>query len=331
VEQDDALYPNMTVRETLRTAAYLRLPTSRYTRDEKNAQAEAIIKSLRLTKAADTRIGDGLKRGVSGGERKRAAIGQELVGNPDVLFLDEPTSGLDSNSAYAVIENVRSEAVRTGRVVVLTIHQPSIEVLYLFSKVILLSAGATVFFGPPDDALAHFDRLGLPCPPKRNPADFFLDILTIDHDLESEPARIRALHDAYRGLEEERKMESGAVSGEIEIVDAVDAREDPLGGWANSWWEETGILYRRAWTEIFRNRPLIMAEFAQTIIVMLVMGLAFLRLDNDTRGIQNRAGILFFWPINQVSWRLGARKGTWCWVRTSAESGRWLVADILSP
>ncbi|RKO88708.1 hypothetical protein BDK51DRAFT_29578, partial [Blyttiomyces helicus] len=133
---------------------------------------------------------------------------------------------------------------------------------------ILLSAGATVFFGPPDDALTHFDRLGLLCPPKRNPADFFLDILTIDHDVESDPARIRALHEAYRGLEMERKLEACVESGEIETVDVVVAREEP------------------------------------TIIVMLVMGLAFLRLDHDTRGIQNRAGIIFLWPINQVEFAI---------------------------
>ncbi|RKO83703.1 hypothetical protein BDK51DRAFT_28501, partial [Blyttiomyces helicus] len=275
----------MTVRETLRTAAYLRFPSSRYTRKQKEAHADAIIK-----------------------KRKRAAIGQELVGSPEVLFLDEPTSGLDSNSAFAVIDNVRSEAVRTGRVVVLTIHQPSIEVLYLFSKVILFSAGATVLFGPLDDALAHFDRLGLPCPPKRNPADFFLDILTIDQENESDQTRIRDLHAAYRSLGQERRLEAGSERSltpgdasfeapEEENSEATLMSNDELFELQEE--PETGILYRRAWTEILRNKPLLMAEFALMIVVVLVMGFAFFKLDNDTRGVQNRAGILFFWPINQ--------------------------------
>ncbi|RKO86856.1 P-loop containing nucleoside triphosphate hydrolase protein, partial [Blyttiomyces helicus] len=169
VEQDDIMYASLTVRETLRFAAQLRLPSSRYTDEQKFAKAEEILRSLRLTKAADTFIGDGMTRGISGGERKRTAIGQELVGDPEILFLDEPTSGLDSNSAFMVIENVKSEAVRTNRIVILTIHQPSHEILALFSSVILLSAGSVVFYGPPDDALAHFSGLGIPCPPRKNP------------------------------------------------------------------------------------------------------------------------------------------------------------------
>lgn len=51
---------------------------------------------LGLNKVADTFIGSASVRGVSGGERKRANIGVELIKNPSALYLDEPTSGLDS-------------------------------------------------------------------------------------------------------------------------------------------------------------------------------------------------------------------------------------------
>ena len=44
-------------------------------------------------------IGSSLKKGVSGGERKRTSIGYELISDPSILLLDEPTSGLDSVSA----------------------------------------------------------------------------------------------------------------------------------------------------------------------------------------------------------------------------------------
>jgi ATP-binding cassette subfamily G (WHITE) protein 2 len=61
---------------------------------------QAMLVRLRLQNCADTMIGDALIRGISGGEKKRTAIGVELITQPKTLFLDEPTSGLDSYAAY---------------------------------------------------------------------------------------------------------------------------------------------------------------------------------------------------------------------------------------
>lgn len=82
----------------------------------KQIRINEVIQSLRLSRASNTRIGTPDTRGVSGGEKKRCAIAVELVSDPDVLFLDEPTSGLDSNSSFAVLENVKKEATRTGSI-----------------------------------------------------------------------------------------------------------------------------------------------------------------------------------------------------------------------
>lgn len=99
VMQDDVLFAYFTVREALTFASRLRLKCSFAEQDKK---VETLIKELGLEKCADTLIGGGFKKTISGGERKRTSIGVELITDPSVLMLDEPTSGLDSFMAKSI-------------------------------------------------------------------------------------------------------------------------------------------------------------------------------------------------------------------------------------
>lgn len=75
--------------------------------------------------------------GLSTEQRKRLTIAVELVANPSIIFMDEPTSGLDARAAAIVMRTVRN-TVDTGRTVVCTIHQPSIDIFEAFDEVDLL-------------------------------------------------------------------------------------------------------------------------------------------------------------------------------------------------
>ena len=66
-------------------------------------------------------------------QRKRLTIAVELVANPSIVFMDEPTSGLDARAAAIVMRTVRN-TVDTGRTVVCTIHQPSIDIFEVCSN-----------------------------------------------------------------------------------------------------------------------------------------------------------------------------------------------------
>jgi ABC-type multidrug transport system ATPase subunit len=74
--------------------------------------------------------------GLSTEQRKRLTIAVELVANPSIIFMDEPTSGLDARAAAIVMRTVRN-TVNTGRTVVCTIHQPSIDIFEAFDEVSL--------------------------------------------------------------------------------------------------------------------------------------------------------------------------------------------------
>src|SRR3546814_10956770 len=95
------MFAHLTVKETLMLSANFYL-ASTVTHQAKEDMVEAVIMELGLAKAKHTIIGSDKERGVSGGERKRANIGVELISDPAVLFLDEPTSGLDSFQAQSV-------------------------------------------------------------------------------------------------------------------------------------------------------------------------------------------------------------------------------------
>jgi ABC-type transport system involved in cytochrome bd biosynthesis fused ATPase/permease subunit len=88
VEQDDLLYPNLSVYETIKFAALLRLPSS-MSNETKLQRVDEVIMELGLNGCRNTRIGSPDQRGISGGERKRVSIAIELVSQPSILFLDE--------------------------------------------------------------------------------------------------------------------------------------------------------------------------------------------------------------------------------------------------
>lgn len=92
VTQDEELIGTLTVREVLMYTAMLRLPSS-MSQADKAARVEEVMVELGLNDAADAAIGNWHKKGISGGQKRRVAIGCELIVHPTLMFLDEPTSG----------------------------------------------------------------------------------------------------------------------------------------------------------------------------------------------------------------------------------------------
>lgn len=88
--QEDVMHRELTVRENILHSARMRLPRS-WSEKEIQDYVSTILDSLNLSDVAETPIGDGVTRGISGGQRKRVNIGMELAATPLCLCLDEPT------------------------------------------------------------------------------------------------------------------------------------------------------------------------------------------------------------------------------------------------
>ncbi|KAL1380615.1 hypothetical protein pipiens_001408 [Culex pipiens pipiens] len=151
--QNVSLLPNITVEETLRYTADLKM-SSKVPDMKKSATINGIIALLGLEKCTKTQA-----RLLSGGERKRLSIGLDLVSDPRILFFDEPTSGLDSVSSYQVISYMKDLA-KQGRCVISVIHQPSSELLELFDDVYLVTSGQCLYRGSLADLIPSLSDAG---------------------------------------------------------------------------------------------------------------------------------------------------------------------------
>jgi ABC-type multidrug transport system ATPase subunit len=255
VIQQDILLPTLTVRETLMYAAQLRLPSSVDAKERKQLVEEVILE-LSLKEAADTRIGNHAHKGCSGGEKRRTSIGVQLLSNPSLIWLDEPTTGLDSTSAFQVVRTLQNLA-RNGRTIIVTIHQPRSEIWDLFDNVILLSRGSPAYAGSAKDCLPYFAELGHEMPPFTNPAEYLIDVVSVDNrSVEAERAaqdRVGRVIEAWRShcsstLQEQEKHEPPAPATAV-----TEAQRKKQRASKTSLMQQTRVLTARTWTVTIRD------------------------------------------------------------------------------
>eukprot|EP00798_Chlamydomonas_sp_ICE-L_P016439 gene16439-22657_t len=189
VEQFDIHSSQATVHEALMFSGKMRLPND--TAHEVSTDfINEVMELVELGSLANAIIGIPGVSGLSVEQRKRLTIAVELVANPSVVFMDEPTSGLDARAASIVMRAVRN-TVNTGRTVVCTIHQPSLEIFQAFDELLLLKRGGeTIFFGDMGvdqcHLIQHFESVpGVQnFKEGNNPANWMLEVSAADAEFE---------------------------------------------------------------------------------------------------------------------------------------------------
>eukprot|EP00924_Labyrinthula_sp_SR-Ha-C_P001240 maker-scaffold_7-snap-gene-18.45-mRNA-1 protein AED:0.02 eAED:0.02 QI:0/0/0/1/1/1/2/0/649 len=280
VMQDDLLFPTATVRESLDFSARLRLPASIADDDEQRDQIVTdLIESLGLAHVQDTKVGSVNLRGVSGGERKRVAIGIELVTNPKLLFLDEPTSGLDSFNAWKVIKILQNLGKVTGSCILCTIHQPSSEVFNEFENVVILSKGSIMYNGTVTEMPEIMSLLGRPIPGLTNPADYVMLVSqTMPQD---ELVRFNA-DTGYSKPEINREPRPALVYNELELHTRPGIFDEDEEERLSSFTKEIKLLSRREFKSIHRDPTAQITSFGTKILLNLIIGAIFyMSVDQD--------------------------------------------------
>ncbi|CAI7722884.1 ABC transporter G family member 2, putative [Plasmodium vivax] len=175
VLQDDYFFSRLTVYETIEFTAKLKLDI----RDKSKLRelVHSVLDIMSLTHVKDTIVGDAFVRGISGGQRKRLSIANEILSNPPLLLMDEPTSGLDSSSALSLVECIQRIATISNTTIISSLHQPSSQVFGKFDRLIAITNGYIIYHGKTTHLSRYLKKVGFICPYGWNVADYLMDVL----------------------------------------------------------------------------------------------------------------------------------------------------------
>ncbi|KAF6139432.1 hypothetical protein GIB67_026274 [Kingdonia uniflora] len=301
VTQDDILYPQLTVKETLIYCSLLRLPST-LSKQEKTAVAESVILELGLGNCENTIIGNSFIRGVSGGERKRVSIGHEMLVNPSLLILDEPTSGLDSTAAHRLMLTLDSLA-RKGKTIVTAIHQPSSRVYQMFHSLLVLSEGRCLYFGKGPDAMSYFKSVGFSPSFPVNPADFLLDLANgvCDFDDQYEEVKPNIKHSLlslYNNLLAPKVrltcMDATTTKAPRDGERSIKDNNRCSTSNCSNWFNQFTVLLRRG-LQVRKHESFNPLRVFHVVVASMLAG--FMWWHSDFRDVQDRLGLLFFVSI----------------------------------
>lgn len=273
------------------------------------------MSSFGLRNQADTLIGTPIRKGVSGGQKRRVSVASQLITSPKILFLDEPTSGLDSAASYEVMSFVRDVAKKYKVLVIASIHQPSTTTFELFDKLMLLSKGQVVYNGAVNKVGDYLAGLGYEVssneevataiefrradgtnfykmPLYTNPAEFVIDLVNTDFSSDPTAAaqRLNHLHTSW----------ANSFSAAI-ISDKLHAQPSgPSLSAASSMHTAASpasipfTLMHRSFIKSYRDIVAYGIRIAMYMGLAIMMGTVWLRLAPTQSNIQAFTNAIFF-------------------------------------
>ncbi|RJE25448.1 transporter [Aspergillus sclerotialis] len=293
VEQEDALIGSLTVEETLKFAADLSLPRD-VNKRQKMERIRTLLEAFGVQNQATTLVGTPIRKGISGGQKRRVSVASQLITCPKILFLDEPTSGLDSKASFEVMNFAKQLAKSNNIIIIASIHQPSTTTFQLFDKLLLLSAGRTCYNGPISNIESYLDRIGYPIPAHTNPAEFLLDIVSADFGGGKGPSKdpVKEIQSAWANSPEaaalNRELSEHISSGmEGKSVSMEDIKRPNIV-------RITWALLHRLFIKSYRDVVAYGIRIFMYLALSILSGTVWLRLSTTQASIQPFINSIFF-------------------------------------
>ncbi|KAF1992911.1 hypothetical protein P154DRAFT_557972 [Amniculicola lignicola CBS 123094] len=299
----DVHFPHLTLRQTLEVAREARVPNGKIKNPEEGSPEEQIAASVGLAKVLDTKIGNDLVPGLSGGERKRTSIAEILTSNTWMQCWDNNTRGLDSATALNFVRFISHLAKQRKTVAVVSLYQASQDIYNLGDKVLLLYEGRQIFFGKATSAKTYFETLGFVCPQRSNDADFLTAV--------TQPQE-RQIRKGYEGRAPQTPDDFAASwqqsSERVQLLPTSSPYMIPLSS-------QISLLSVRALRRIHQDLAALVGSIVGNTVVSIILGSMFYNLDSTTDSFLGRTVIIFFGVV--LNCNIGAFEGTLLWEHRS--------------
>ncbi|TFK26772.1 ABC-transporter [Coprinopsis marcescibilis] len=319
-QEDDIHIPTLTVGQTMQFALSTKTPGSNgrlpgTTRKDFDREVQdTLFRMLNISHTKNTLVGNEFVRGVSGGERKRVSIAEMMATRARVQCWDNSTRGLDASTALDFVRSLRVMTDVLGQTTFVTLYQASESIYELFDKVLLIDKGRQVFYGPPNEARAHFEGLGYKPLPRQTTADYLTGCTDVNerqfapgrstNDTPSTPADLEEAYlnsrfgSANKDAVEKYKLYMATEKQDQEAFRAAVAADKKRGvsrsspytlGFTGQVWS----LTKRQFQMRLQDKFQLYTSFGLAMSLSLVLGGAFFSLPLTSSGAFTRGGVIF--------------------------------------
>ncbi|GLT76273.1 hypothetical protein SLA2020_479430 [Shorea laevis] len=262
-----------------------------------------VLEILGLDICADTMVGNEMRRGISGGQKKRLTTGEMLVGPAMVFFMDEISTGLDSSTTFQICRYMRQMVHIMDVTMVISLLQPAPETFDLFDDIILLSEGQIVYQGPHDNVLEFFEYMGFKCPERKGVADFLQEVISKKdqeqywfsknqpYNYVSVPEFVQGFYSFHIGQQLKSDLRVPYDKSQIHPAALVTEK------YGISKWELFRACFSREWLLMKRNSFVYIFKTTQITIMSLIAFTVFFRTQMPVGTIEDGQkffGALFF-------------------------------------
>jgi ATP-binding cassette subfamily G (WHITE) protein 2 (PDR) len=315
--ETDVHFPHLTVGQTLNFAAGLRVPQNRphgISREEYAQRiTEVYMAMYGLSHTFNTKVGDELVRGVSGGERKRVSIAEVSLCGSYLQCWDNATRGLDSATALEFLRALKTQATVMGVTSLIAIYQCSQDAYDLFDNCILLYEGYQIYSGRADEAKEYFIKMGYDCPARQSTADFLTSLTNPAERVvrpgyaNKVPRTPKQFYDFWNSSPEREELVNdvnefidhcSANSVSKQFAEAHRARQSDhtrkSSSFRVSYWMQIRHLLARNVDRTKAFPGIALAAIVGNVIMSLVLSSLFYNLRPNTGSFYERGAAMFF-------------------------------------
>ncbi|CAO3635400.1 unnamed protein product [Cunninghamella echinulata] len=315
--EEDLHYPTLTAKQTLQFALRTKTPGNRLPNESKTEFVNKILymmgNMLGLTKQMNTLVGNAFIRGLSGGERKRLSIAEQMTTSSTINTWDCSTRGLDAASALDFVRSLRIMTNILNKTTIATLYQASNSIYHTFDKLILLDEGRCIYFGPIDKAKAYFEDLGYYCPPRKSTPDFLTGLCNpLEREIKSgfehivptdaisfeqrykESSIYKEMMKELEEYEQQLNTENHAGQFRQAVEQEYQKRASKNAPYTASFYQQVKALTIRQFHLLIMDREALLSRYGTILIQGLITASCFYMSPLNGTGAFSRTGAIFF-------------------------------------